>query len=119
MTDDPGKVVPLGGETKGTLPVDRVLENNKSALAVVVVGIDEDGRLFVASSSADVVWMHFVMGRASLKILRGDFDTENPDGLECFPCDVPMPDRLIEREAEGAVVPLRKGDGEDGGEGGA
>ncbi|MCP4410063.1 MAG: hypothetical protein GY807_20430 [Gammaproteobacteria bacterium] len=55
-------VIPLGGITKLDLPTDRVLEQAKDHCSggVVVMGFDDDGGLYFASSIADggsVIWL--------------------------------------------------------------
>lgn len=55
-------VIPLGNITRLNLPTDRVLENAKGncTSGVVILGFDEDGELFFASSIADggnVLWL--------------------------------------------------------------
>lgn len=49
-----GKVIPLGCVTKLELPVDRVLEAAKEQLeGVVILGYDNDGNSYFASTYAD------------------------------------------------------------------
>lgn len=56
-----GKVISLGCVTRLDLPVDRVLESAKSKMAnVVLLGWDNDGELYFASTFADggeVLWL--------------------------------------------------------------
>lgn len=55
------KIVPIGGITKLDLPADRILEGAKGKLeGVVVIGLNNDGELYCASSYADggsVLWL--------------------------------------------------------------
>ncbi|WP_040306027.1 hypothetical protein [Ahrensia sp. R2A130] len=55
-------VIPLGNVTSLDIPTDRVLENAKGTCSdgVVVMGFDDDGVLYFASSIADggeVLWL--------------------------------------------------------------
>lgn len=56
-----GDVIPLGNVTRLDLPPDRVLEAAKGTLkGVVIMGIDNDGSHYFASSiadGADVLWL--------------------------------------------------------------
>ena len=55
-------VIPLGGVTRLDIPTDRVLEAAKGHCSegVIVIGWDDDGSLYFASSMADggeVLWL--------------------------------------------------------------
>lgn len=58
-----GELIELGGITTLDIPVDRVLENAKGKISddgVVLIGFDNDGELYFASSIADggsVIWL--------------------------------------------------------------
>jgi len=56
-----GKIIPIGGVTKLDLPADRILEAAKGKLeGVVLIGFDDDGEVYTASSYADggtVMWL--------------------------------------------------------------
>jgi len=57
-----GIVVPLGNITRLDLPTDRVLDGCKGNCSngVVILGYDNDGELYIASSIADggtVLWL--------------------------------------------------------------
>ena len=56
-----GKIIPLGGITKLDLPIGRVLESAKERLeGVVLMGYDNEGELYFASTYADggeVLWL--------------------------------------------------------------
>ena len=56
-----GDIIQLGGVTKLDLPVDKILEAAKGQLkGVVLVGFDNDGEVYAASSYADggnVMWL--------------------------------------------------------------
>ena len=56
-----GKIIPIGGVTKLDLPVDRILENAKGQMeGIVLIGFDNDGELYAASSYADggtIMWL--------------------------------------------------------------
>ena len=56
-----GKVLPFHGLTKLDIPVDRILEGAKGKLdSVVILGYDEAGEEYFASSIADggeVLWL--------------------------------------------------------------
>ena len=59
MTDN---VIPLGNVTRLSIPTDRVLDGAKGHCSegVVVIGWDDDGTLYFASSIADggdVLWL--------------------------------------------------------------
>ena len=55
------KIIPIGGVTKLDLPVDRILENAKGQMeGIVLIGFDNDGELYAASSYADggtIMWL--------------------------------------------------------------
>lgn len=56
------KVVPIGGITRLDLPTERVLEACKEHCSdgVLIVGFDDDGELYFASSLADggtIMWL--------------------------------------------------------------
>lgn len=54
MSERNGNVIPLGGVTRLDLPADRILEGAIGKLdAVLVIGYDESGRFYFASSLAD------------------------------------------------------------------
>lgn len=61
MSELNGNVIPLGNITKLDLPVDRVLEAAKGRMdGVVLLGYDDEGDLYFASSYADggeVLWL--------------------------------------------------------------
>lgn len=73
--DDETNVVLLGGPTRLNIPPERVLD---AALAadlseVVILGRDQDGEEYFASSvadGADVVWL---MERMKLKLISGEY----------------------------------------------
>lgn len=56
-----GKVIPLGNITTLDIPVDTVLEQAKENMAsVLLIGFDNDGELYFASTMADggeVMWL--------------------------------------------------------------
>jgi len=56
-----GNVIPIGGVTNLDLPPDLILDSAKGKMAgVVLLGYDEDGELYFASSYADggdVLWL--------------------------------------------------------------
>lgn len=67
-----GEIVEFNGITLLDLPVQRILDRASEAklTTVVVLGYDEDGDEYFASSisdGADVIW---IMERAKLKLLR-------------------------------------------------
>lgn len=67
------KVIPLGNVTSLDLPTDRVLDEAKGHCAdgVVVLGFDDDGELYFASSIADggsVVWLMEMAKKALLEV---------------------------------------------------
>jgi len=74
MTDKPeDNVIPLGNVTRLDLPTDRVLEEAKGHCSdgVVVMGFDDDGSLYFASSIADggdVLWLAEKMKKELLEI---------------------------------------------------
>lgn len=61
MSDLNGNVIPLGNITKLDLPPDRILDAAKGQMqGVVLLGWDEDGELYFASTYADggeVLWL--------------------------------------------------------------
>jgi len=67
-------VIPLGNITRLDLPTDRVLDAVKGDCSdgVVVVGFDNEGQLYFASSISDggnVLWL---LEQAKLALLKGD-----------------------------------------------
>jgi len=65
-------IIPLGNITKLDIPTDRVLEQCKGRCSdgVVVIGFDDDGDLYFASSIADggsVIWL---LEQAKKKLLE-------------------------------------------------
>lgn len=70
MSDD--KVIPLGNITRLDLPTDRVLDGAKGSCTdgVLVIGFDDDGEFYFASSIADggtVIWL---LEQAKKKLLE-------------------------------------------------
>lgn len=64
-------VVSWGGITKLPIPPDQILEKAKGQYErVVVVGVDEEGDLHIASSEADLVIVNFDIDRAKSWIMR-------------------------------------------------
>lgn len=65
-----GKVIPLNNVTRLDMPADRVLEAAIGKLEkVVVLGYDEDGDEYFASSVADGGTVLWLMERLKLKLL--------------------------------------------------
>lgn len=68
MTDN---IIPLGNITRLDIPAERILEKAKGELEkVVLLGWDNDGELYFASSfpdGGDVLWL---MEKAKLKLLN-------------------------------------------------
>lgn len=57
-----GEVIPLGNVTKLDMPTDRVLDSVKGECSggVVIIGFDDEGEFYFASSIADggeVIWL--------------------------------------------------------------
>ena len=69
-----GIVVPLGNVTRLDLPTDRVLEAVKGNCSdgVVIVGYDDDGELYFASSIADGGLVLWLLELAKKKLLEVD-----------------------------------------------
>lgn len=68
-----GDVIPLGGITRLDLPTDQVLEEAKGFCpdGVVILGYDEDGEFYFASSIADggsVIWFMEIAKKRLLEI---------------------------------------------------
>lgn len=66
-------VIPLGNITQLDLPTDRVLEESKGHCSegVVVLGFDDDGEMYFASSVADggeVLWLMELARKALLEV---------------------------------------------------
>jgi len=65
-------IIPLGNITKLDLPVDTVLEGAKDKLeGVVLIGYDNDGELYFASTYADggtVLWLMEKAKKALLEV---------------------------------------------------
>lgn len=65
-----GKVIPFTGITRLDIDPDRVMENNKGALAgVVIMGFDHDGKEVFASSYADGGTVLWLLERCKLRLL--------------------------------------------------
>jgi len=59
------EVVTFPGKTSLNIPPERILEAAKGKVsACMVVGIGEDGSLYVASSQGDVHWAHWMLNNA-------------------------------------------------------
>jgi hypothetical protein len=71
MTDN---VIPLGNITRLDIPVDRVLDAAKGELhgpsGVVVIGWDDDGELYFASSVADGGEVLWLLEKAKIALLE-------------------------------------------------
>ena len=64
-------VVDFTGVTTASVPVDQVLDAAKeSVTAAVVVGVDADGELYVASSLPRINGAIVLLERAKLQLLR-------------------------------------------------
>ena len=76
MTDN---VVDFDGITKLDIPPDRILEGAKGKLqSVAIVGYDEDGEEYFASSQADGGEVLWLLERCKLNLLRQvDQEAEN------------------------------------------
>lgn len=57
-------VITFPGATSLDIPPERVLQNVPPLSACMVVGIAEDGSLYVASSKGDVAWAHWILNNA-------------------------------------------------------
>lgn len=67
----PDNIVIWRGVTKHDLPPDRVLENAKEKLkSVVIMGWDQDGNIYFASSLADGADVMWLMEWAKKKLLE-------------------------------------------------
>lgn len=72
-----GKVIPFGGITRLDLDPDVVLENTKERLeGLVILGYDNDGNEYFASTYADGATVLWLLERCKKMLL------EIPDGLE-------------------------------------
>lgn len=70
-----GDVVKLNCET--TLPIDPndVLTGAKDKLEhCLLIGIDKDGKMYTASSSADMAWGVYMATKFVAKVHAGDYD---------------------------------------------
>lgn len=69
MTD---KIIPLGNITRLDLPTERVLDQVKGHCSdgVVVIGFDDDGEFYFASSIADGGEVLWLLEQAKLKLLQ-------------------------------------------------
>jgi len=64
------KVIPLNNITRLDLPVDQVLEQAKGQLkSVVLLGYDNDGKEYFASSIADGAEVNWLLDRCKLQLL--------------------------------------------------
>jgi len=70
MSDD-DNVVPMHGTTKLDIPADRVIDGarDKDLDTIVVVGLDQDGELYFASSTADAGTVLILLERAKVRLL--------------------------------------------------
>ena len=70
-----GKVIPFTGITTLELDPDRVLEEAKGKLeGCVVIGFDDDGDLYLASSYADGGTLLWLLESCKQKLMRVDDD---------------------------------------------
>ena len=67
-----GEVVEWGGRTRGPVPVGVVLERARGCREVFVLGVGEDGGLFVASSTGDVGALMFLYERWKARLFVGE-----------------------------------------------
>jgi cell wall assembly regulator SMI1 len=70
-------VVPFGGYTRLDINPEGVLEGAKGKLgSVLVLGYDGDGKLYAASSTADLGSLILLMEKFKHKVVVGDYDCE-------------------------------------------
>ncbi len=64
-------VVPFTGLTKLDIPVDKILEGAKEAnlKTVIVIGEDQNGESFLASSSGDLALMYWMLANTQKYLL--------------------------------------------------
>lgn len=63
------KVIPLNNITRLDIPVDRVLEDTKGRLKdIVILGYDNDGEEYFASSIADGAEVNWLLDRCKLQL---------------------------------------------------
>ena len=69
-----GNVIPLGGITKMDLPTDKVLDGAKGSCSdgVVLIGFDDDGELYFASSVAHGGTVLWLLEMAKKRLLEAD-----------------------------------------------
>ena len=69
-------VIPLGNITRLDLPTDRVLDAVKGDCSdgVVVLGFDNEGELYFASSIADGGSVLWLLEQAKLALMKGEKD---------------------------------------------
>ena len=67
-----GDIIPLGNVTKLDIPTDRIFEQAKGSCSdgVVIMGYDDDGELYFASSIADGGSVLWLMEQCKLALLE-------------------------------------------------
>lgn len=64
-------VIPIGGITRLDLPADRVLEGAIGQMkGVVIIGFDQDGNEYFASTYADGGTVMWLLERCKLQLMR-------------------------------------------------
>ena len=68
-------VIPLGNVTRLDVPVDRILDAAKGELqSVVVIGWDNEGEFYAASSIADGGEVNWLLDKTKMKLLEAGTD---------------------------------------------
>ncbi len=69
-----GDVIRPRFQTKGPVPVDKVLDGARDLEEVLVIGWDKDGDIGAGSSTGDVAELLHLIERFKFKLLAGDFE---------------------------------------------
>ena len=65
-------IIDLVYETIVDIPVEKVLDNAKHLMEVVVIGWDGDGEMYIALSNAYTARANFLLDKAKQELLEGE-----------------------------------------------
>lgn len=68
------EIIKFPGLTKGEIPTEDVLDNAKHLETALVMGIDESGEFYAASTTGDVPALLYLMEKFKHNLMGGDYD---------------------------------------------